>query len=137
MGNKYEVRFMEEDDYDKMLPWFKWWRFPAPLKEMLPYNGLGGLMVCKDGMNICGGFLYKTNSKIAWVEYIVSNPEYKSKDRTDAIKYLIHSLKKLAISYGYRVLFTSVKNESLINHLKDEGFIVGSSGTSEMVCVII
>lgn len=136
MEDKFKVRFMESGDYENMLPWFQWWRFPSPLKEMLPDNGLGGLMVYNDDIDICGGFLYETNSDIAWIEYIVSNPEYKSKDRSYAIKYLIHSLQMLAASRGYKILFTSVKNESLIKHLEEEGFVVGSSGTSEMVCVI-
>ena len=41
-------------------------------REALPENGLCGLMVEKGDKKILAGFLYTTNSKGAWVEYIIS-----------------------------------------------------------------
>lgn len=119
-----------------MLPWFKWWRFPAPPKEMLPENGLGGVMVSAGGVDVCAGFLYLTNSKTFWVEYIVSNPEYRDKDRSIGISVLLTELKLIAKSKGMKFGFMSVKNPALIGHLKDNGFIEGSTGTTEMFVVL-
>ena len=40
-----EVRFLTSDDYETLSSWWKDWRWTAPPKDMLPENGLGGVMV--------------------------------------------------------------------------------------------
>lgn len=130
-----KVRWINQNDYEQFLRWWKWFRFPAPSIEFLPENGLGGLVVSKDDMDICAGFLYLTNSKIAWIEYIVSNPDYRSKDRTDALKILIQELVLIGIERGYECFYTTVKNLNLINHFKDVGFLEGTSGSTEMIYI--
>jgi N-acetylglutamate synthase-like GNAT family acetyltransferase len=129
----FQVRALNEQDYDSLVEWAKWFKFPYPPKEMLPNNGTGGIMVTKDGIDVCAGFIYTTNSKIAWLEWIVSNPEYRNKDRQEAIKILIDGLCNIAQSLGFKAVFTSVKNQSLINHFKDIGFSLDSHKSSEMV----
>lgn len=129
----FSVRFLEEGDYEKLLPWWKWHRFTAPPKEMLPQNGKGGIMVSKNRIDICAGFLYRTDSKIAWMEFIISNPNYREKDRVDAIKLLIEQLCLIAKQQGYKAVFTSVKHHSLINHFKSTGFTAEKGKSTEMV----
>lgn len=132
----FNIRYLNETDYDMLCQWWKWHRFPAPLKICLPDNGTNGLIVSKDGVNICCGFVYQTNSKMAWIEFIVSNPDYRQSDRKDAINYLIEMLCELAKGQGFLVAFTSVKNESLIKRYEDSGFLKGSIGTLEMVKIL-
>lgn len=129
----YNTRLLEETDYPQLVEWWKFWRFPAPLQEMLPENGTCGIMLSKDGINICAGFIYFTNSKMCWIEFIVSNPNYKEKDRKEAITQLINSLCELAGSYGFKVAYTNLKNESLINHFTECQFVKGTSNTTEMI----
>jgi len=129
----FETRLLNETDYDALVHWWKWFRFTAPPKDMLPQDGMGGIMIQKDGVDVCAGFLYTTNSKIAWLEFIVSNPEYKDKNRKEAIKTLINSLCHIAHNLGFKAVFTSVKNQSLINHFKDTGFSLDAHKSSEMV----
>ena len=89
---KFNIRLLNESDYDNTLvKWWQDWRWQAPPKEMLPNNGLGGFMISKEDVNICAGFAYFTNSGIAFCEFIVSNFEYKDKDRHEAIELLIES----------------------------------------------
>ena len=80
MGEDLVVRNLKKDDYDFIAKWWKWWRWKVIPREMLPENGLSGLMVEKDGVRIVSGFIYMTNSTGAMLEWIVSNPNYREKE---------------------------------------------------------
>jgi hypothetical protein len=128
------ARYLTESDYDNIL--LNWWkdnRFPAPLKEMLPENGTGGIMVSSNGIDVCSGFIYMTNSKCAWLEFIVANFEYRESDRADAIRFLIHALVEIARESGFQYIYTTVKNNSLIEKYQDCGFMKGDSNSQEMI----
>ncbi len=128
----FKARILTEDDYDMLSPWYKWHRFPQPPKDCLPNNGLGGIMITKDGIDIVAGYLYFTNSKMTWLEFIVSNPKYKENDRKEAIEFLINELSEIAKSKGFSVVFTSVKKEGLINRYLACGF-TDAGKASELV----
>jgi hypothetical protein len=129
----FNVRMLTDDDFPKLIEYWKFWRFPAPKKEYLPDEGRGGIMVHKDGINICAGYLFFTNSKIAWLEFIVSNHEYKENDRKEAICFLINELTHIAKSKGFKIVFTSIKNQNLINRFKECGYSVGTENTTELL----
>jgi hypothetical protein len=129
----FEARLLSDSDYDKLCSWWKWFRFPAPPKDFLPEDGKGGIMISKDGIDICAGFLFLNNSKIAWLEYVVSNPEYKNKDRKEAVVELIVTLCGIAKKQGYKAVFSSLKNENLVKRYEEAGFTKGISNTTEVV----
>lgn len=125
-----KIRTLNENDYDNLVDWWNWHRFPTIEKRFLPENGLGGIMVQIDEIDVCAGFLYLTNSKIAWIEYLVSNPNYKNKDRKQAISMTIKRLCEIASELGYEAIFSSVKNQHLIKHFEEIGF--SKDNTTEM-----
>lgn len=129
----FKVRILQQEDYETLCDWWTWHRFPIPHKDFLPQNGTGGIMVTKDGTNICAGFIYFTNSKLAWAEYVVSNPDYRESDRQEAIIHLIATLTDLARKKGYKAVFTSLKNQSLIQYYEACGYTKGSNNTTEMI----
>lgn len=129
----YNIRLTTQEDYETLCGWWKFWRFPAPPQDCLPNNGEGGVMILKDDIPVCAGFLYMTNSKLCWIEYIVSNPQYKEKDRKEVIRLLIHEISGLAQRKGFKAIFTSVKNQPLIKHYEACGYIFGSNNTTEMI----
>jgi hypothetical protein len=129
----FKVRMLEDSDYEILCDWWAFWKFPAPPKDHLPGQGTCGLMTTKDGINICAGFLFFTNSKICWLEFIVSSNTYKEKDRPEAIQTVITELTDLARRKGFKTVFTSLKNENLIKHYEQCGYIKGSKGTTEMI----
>jgi hypothetical protein len=132
-----DVRFLIDSDYEILVDWWKDWRWNAPPRDMLPQDGVGGLMVSKDGVDICAGFIYFTNSKTAWIEFIVSNFKYKEKDRKQAIEFLISSLVDITKDVNNcKYIYTSLKNPSLINRYKNCGFISGSTSCTEMIMII-
>jgi len=130
-----EVRYLKESDYDDILKgWWEQWRWTAPAKDMLPQNGAGGIMVSKDGEDICAGFVYFTNSKTAWIEYIISNPNYKNReDRKNALNMLINVLSIYVEQEGYRYIYTSLKNKHLIDRYTECGFLSGDKNCQEMI----
>ena len=131
-----KYRQLTENDYSDFL--IKWWtdnRFTPPPIDFLPNNGKDGIVVydADTNTNIAAGFVYITNSEVAWVEYIVANFEVKDKElRKQAIEFLI---KQLALSSGKKYLFNSIKNPNLIKHYLNSGFVVGSQNTTELLCV--
>lgn len=90
-------------------------------------------MVYKDDVEICAGYLFFTNSKMAWIEFIVSNYDYKEKDRKEAICFLINELTNIAKSKEFKIVFTSVKNENLIKRFKECNYVIGSENTKELI----
>jgi hypothetical protein len=132
-----DVRVITEHDYDNILkPWWKAWKWEAPSKDMLPDNGTGGVIVSKNGVDICAGYMYYTNSSMAWLEYIVSNMEYKEKDRKEAIEFLINVLSAIAQDKGFKYIYASLKNVHLIKKYENCGFIKGDENCKEMVKIL-
>jgi len=133
---EFNVRYLNENDYDMLCDWWKAWRWTAPPRDFLPENGMGGLIVEKNGIPVVAGFVYFTNSAIAWSEFIVSNFEYKDKDRKEAIKILIFELSELAKRKGSKYIYTVVKNQSLKNTYEEMGYSNGSQKVDEMFMIL-
>lgn len=132
-----DVRFLIDSDYEILVDWWKDWRWDAPPRDMLPQDGVGGLMVSKDGVDICAGFIYFTNSKTAWIEFIVSNFKYKEKDRKQALEFLISSLVDVTRDVNNcKYIYTSLKSPSLIKRYENCGFKSGSTSCTEMIMTI-
>jgi len=129
----FSTRNLNEDDYNTLVDWWDKSNFPPPPKHKLPLNGLGGIMVFKDDINVCAGFLYLTNSSISWLEFVVANYNYREKDRKDAIRLLIKRLCDIAKDLGFDTVFSVCQSPFLINHFKNEGFTIDSRKSTEVV----
>lgn len=128
----FSVRNLQEPDYEVLVTWWKDWKWTPPPRDFLPQNGIGGIMIEKDGQAIVAGFLYLTNSAVAWSEFIISNKEYRDKDRKDAILFLISELTRIAKECGYKYVYTVVKNKNLQEHYLKIGYANGSQKVNEM-----
>jgi len=126
------VRALQESDWDTLQEWWTKWDWPTVTKEMLPLNGCGGLIVYKGDIPVIAGFLYLTNSHIAWMEWIISNKDYKESDRKKALKILILGLEDIALSVGKDIIFSVSKSKSLINIHKELGYTVDESPSYEI-----
>lgn len=127
------IRQLNENDYQETLvKWWKDWGWTAPEKDFLPDNGMGGYIVYDGDIPVCAGFIYVTNSRVAWVDWIISNKEYKEK-RREAITMLIDTLTNLSKMSGSKYAYALIKNESLIKTYESLGYVKGDSYTSEMI----
>jgi hypothetical protein len=129
---KLQIRTLKESDWETMQSWWKAWGWPEVTKELMPLEGLGGLMIEKDGVAIASGFLYLTNSKVAWTEWIVSDPEYRQEDRAEALAMLVSGLEEIAISAGYKIILSVGRNKGLLNIHKELGYTVDDSPSYEI-----
>lgn len=129
------IRQLNENDYQETLVnWWKDWGWSAPEKDFLPDNGQGGYIVYDGETPICAGFIYVTNSRVAWVDWIISNKNYREKEkRREAIKTLIDSLTNISKMAGSKYAYALIKNKSLIKTYEDLGYTRGDSYTSEMI----
>lgn len=130
------IRALNETDYDNILVgWWKDWGWDsAPLKDFLPDDGKGGIMVMDGEVPVCAGFMYITNSRIAWIDWIVSNKQYRIKpNRKEAIKLLVSSLTEMIRNSGSKYAYTLFKGKDLINVFESNGYIKGDSYSFEMI----
>lgn len=126
---------LESKDYDLILtPWWHSWGWgTAPSREILPENGNGGMIVFDSETPICAGFLYETNSKICWINWVVSNRHYRKKpNRSQAFSMLIKNLEREAFARGYKACYFASNSSTLNARMENEGFNKGSF-TQEMI----
>ena len=127
-----KIRALQESDWETMCSWWKWWKWPNMTKDLLPMNGCGGLMVYKGEIPIAIGFLYLSNSKVAWLDWIVSNPEYRESDRKESIELLIKSLEEVAVIQGFSIVISITRNKGLIETHKKLGYSVDETPSYEL-----
>jgi hypothetical protein len=129
---KLEIRALEESDWDILQLWWKLWQWPIMSKDMLPLNGCGGLMVYKDEKPIAAGFLYLSNSKVAWLDFLISSPSYKETDRKEALELLISSLEEVARQQDYSIIISIARHKGLINTHRKLGYTVDENPSYEI-----
>ena len=129
------IRKLNDNDYDDLLVgWWKDWGFQPPNKDFLPDDAKGGIMVMDGDIPVCAGYVYHTNSKIGWVDWVISNKQYRKKpDRSKAITLLVAALTQICKDSGYKFGYSLFKNNSLINTFENLGYIKGTTYTNEMI----
>jgi hypothetical protein len=132
---EFNIRPLGETDYEDILVgWWKDWKWTPPLKDFLPSDGKGGVMVLDNDIPVCAGFVYMTNSKVAWVDWIISNREYKKKpQRKEALDLLITTLTNICKDTGNKYCYALIKNKSLIKTYETLGYNSADSYTQEMI----
>ncbi len=132
------IRELNETDYDNILvDWWLQWGWVPPQRDFLPNDGNGGIIIYDDEIPVCAGFMYITNSKVAWVDWIISNKEYTNKlQRKDAIKLLVSALTEICKKSGSKYSYALIKNESLIGMYEELGYVKGDSYTNEMIKIL-
>jgi hypothetical protein len=127
-----QLRQLKESDWEILSDWWKAWGWPDMNKDLMPMDGLGGLLVEKDGKPISAGFLYLTNSKVAWTEWIVSDPDYREDDRKESLSILVKGLEDVAITNGYKIILSIGRNKGLLNIHKELGYTVDDDPSYEI-----
>ena len=110
------IRRLTEKDWPTLQEvWSAWPKWQATVKDFLPDDGNGGVIVEKDNKPIVAGFIYLTNSKTALLEWIVSDPKYREDDRELAIELLITGAENMVKASGFKYLFAVMQHQKLIN----------------------
>ena len=132
---EFNIRKLNSTDYDSVLVgWWKDWGWEPPAKDFLPDNGEGGLIVLDGDVPVCAGFIYITNSKVAWVNWIISDKSFENKEnRNKAIEVLLKKLVSMAVKNKNSYVFASNNNLSLIQRFVNIGFTIGCENTTEII----
>jgi hypothetical protein len=132
------IRQLNDNDYqDILVEWWSQWGWTAPEKDFLPDNGKGGYIIYDEDTPICAGFIYITNSRISWIDWIISNKKYTERaKRREAISLLVDSLTNISKMSGSKYAYALIKNNSLIKTYEELGYIKGDSYTSEMIKIL-
>ena len=130
---KFNIRKLTENDWDTLVSWWgDWPGWVNPPKDFLPDNGTGGLIIEKNNTPIVAGFLYFTNSAAVLLEWIISNPKYKEKDRKEAIETLIESAEIFCKNNNKKYIFSIGRNKSLINIHKKLNWSIDEKASYEI-----
>lgn len=128
----FNYRFLEKEDYTLLQKWWKDWGWTPIERDFLPLDGLGGILVFVNEKPVCAGFLYFTNSKVAWLEFIISDKNYKDKkQKTKAIDSMILKLEEVAKGNNVKYLYTTTNEGSLKRRYEKLGYFIGTKGTDE------
>jgi hypothetical protein len=132
------IRPITSNDYDNiLLKWWNEWGWVAPQKDFLPADGEGGLIVFDGEEPVCAGYMYTTNSKVAWVDWIISSKTYRKKPtRKECIDLLIYTLTSICKSTDHKFVYALIKNRNLVSTYENFGYIKGDSYTGEMIKVL-
>ena len=131
------TRTLTESDYEILSDWWKAWSWPVMAKDMLPDNGTGGIMVEHEGENIVAGFLYWSNSKMVWLDWIISNPKSDKDIRQEAIKKLILTAESMTKEAGSKYMMSISRSNSLLKIHEQMGWTIDKTPSHEMIKVII
>ena len=123
MSNKINIRKIELEDYEHINKWWVEQGFQPVSVEVLPMNGLGGLIVEKE-KPIAAAYLYLTNSKMGYIDNLISDPKYISKDRFDVILELMAACKKMAEDVGCLDMWAITNNRGILKRCKTLGYNV-------------
>jgi len=131
------TRTLTSSDYEILSDWWKAWGWPVMAKDMLPDNGTGGIMVENKGENIVAGFLYWSNSKLVWLDWIISNPNADKKIRKQAIEMLILTAEQMVKEAGSKYMMSISRSNSLLKIHEKIGWSIDRTPSHEMIKVII
>ena len=123
MQSKVNIRKIELKDYEYIDKWRIEQGYDAISKEILPMQGLGGLIVEKE-KPIAAAYLYLTNSKMGYIDNLISDPKYVSKDRFDVIANLMAACKKMAEDVGCLDIWAITNNKGILKRCKKLGYNV-------------
>lgn len=124
------VRYKPDQDYPTVKAWWQIHGWTPMPPESLPAVGL---MVAQGEHKLVAGWLYNTDTNIAWIEMIISNPLCDKIERDKALNLLIDGLISEAKQLKKSIIFTSCQHPGLIERYKAHGAVVGDTGMTNLI----
>lgn len=100
--------------------WWNGWPHwqPVPL-EMLPQTGL---IVSKDGVDVCAVWIHRMDCCVCLADWWISNPETRGEAREGCLEFLMEIVEQEARAMGFAGVVTLARNQHLINKLESAGY---------------
>jgi N-acetylglutamate synthase-like GNAT family acetyltransferase len=122
MSDVLTFRSFNNEDYKTIVEWWDWWwgKGKAIERNILPHNDYC-YIIEKNNIPVASAFLYiDKNAPIGYLTFLISNPEYKEKDRRLIIEQLIKNIEKQAKLQEIKCMFTiceSIHTQNIHNKL--------------------
>ena len=117
------IRRVTKEDYNIIDSWYLGYNRAKPLLKNLPNNGLGGLILEKD-KPIAVAYIYTTNSSMGYIDFLMSDPNYKGKDRYDIILELFKACTQEAYDLGCETVWAQSSIKGVTKRAKEIGWTV-------------
>jgi len=114
MKENIKVRQIVMEDYKHVDSWYEKREELRPISILLPNNGLDGFIVEKNNTPIAVIYLYLTNSKMGYMDFLMSDPDYKEEDRYELIMLLLKYCTQRAIKIGLECVFVTTAIPGLV-----------------------
>lgn len=112
---------LNEQDYEIICKMMVSWGMRPLHRRMLSEYGA---IISKDGVDVCSGWLYQSDSKIAWIEWVVMSKEAPRELRKGAIDFLYETLFEQARKLNYEVIMCAVNHSLHKDNLTNKfGFV--------------
>jgi hypothetical protein len=118
--------FSYKEDAPTINEWGKAHAFPLPPEECLPPIGY----IANEA---AVGFLYTTDSKLAWMEWVFADPKKPKEERKVALDTLIEYLSAVAEDKGCLAIFSASGFKAFSSVLERNGFTETDSGISHFI----
>lgn len=127
------IRDLQEKDWDILEEWWSHHFGKMPEKDSFPDNGASGIIAESKGVPVCACFIYTTNSSIAFLEWIISNPNYNNKDRSIVIDNMLIAAENIIRSKGFKYIFGFTTKEKLAKRLERLGHTITNTSSFELI----
>ena len=133
MENQIVFRSFQKGDYEEMCKWWDFWwgEGMAIERDILPHDDYC-FIVEKNNIPVASVFLYvDKNAPVGYLTYMVSNPEYKEKDRRSVMEELILNVEKEMKNQGIKFMFTVCGNIHMENIHNKLGWTISKAPSYE------
>ena len=112
-----DIRNISPDDWDTLIKWGV-----NKDKDLLPKDGTGGLLVHLENIPIAAGFIYLTNSKLAFINDIIYDKNKDEKLLHNCLDLLIVAFEQSLKELGFKSIVVIGRDEMLDNSYKALGW---------------
>lgn len=116
----FKIQYYSKNDYNMIKEWWLSHKEIPPQEDMLPSGST--FIIRKDDTPLACVTVFLTNSKLAWVDNLVGNPEYKNEDRKLAISKLQEFIENFVSLKGYTRLFCMSIKDKTTNRYMELGY---------------
>ena len=93
--------FDKQKDYKTLCEWWDDWDLTKHHPDALSETGI---IISKDNVDICVGFIYSTDSYIAWFEFITINKKTTKQQRKGVLEKLGNVMVEKTKEMGFKLI---------------------------------
>jgi hypothetical protein len=114
------IRYVREEHFEQIREWFRF-RKEDIVPKALPENGF--IIPGK-----AAGFLYRTDSSVAWIENLIAAPDLSREERNQAVDAIVAAVVERAKELGFDVLLGYTVLDVVVQRAKRFGFMHVTDG---------